>query len=144
MGTIVQAQQEFLDWHIACTGRTGMIALARAETNRTTPALRLLAKENWDEHYDPIWGGVVFLPGPTTWAPEAGHPIEFLVAFNGGPRFALSGIVCWRRLKGHEMARPGVGVLVAPSLRSRLDYITRFARGELPERRRSRRTATRI
>jgi len=102
--------------------------------------LHLVERSDFQKYQDPSGG--LFVPGTDT--PSVGTPVTVEVAFQGGPRVLLHGVVSWRRATGDARTRPGVGVAVDASERPKLSFIQGYVRGGLLDVREKRRLPVRL
>src|SRR5262245_7948263 len=104
--------------------------------------LRLVARSDWAKYYDAAANHTIFCPNPTP--PAVGTPVQIEVMFQAGPRLLLHGVTLWRRPAGDSRARAGAGVAVAATDREKLDFIARYVRNEMDDKRGRRRLPIRL
>jgi Tfp pilus assembly protein PilZ len=107
--------------------------------------LTIAEPRQWDAYYS-IQGSADMLFCPTGETITVGEVVRIKVSFMGGPQFFLTGVVVWRRAAGTtgRRLRPGVGVRLNESERSKVGYIRGFARGGLIDKRRAPRLPLRL
>lgn len=108
-------------------------------------ALTITEPRQWDGYYSSSGEeDVLFIPtdDPT----PVGTEVRIKLSFHHGPQFFLNGVVIWRRPvgKGRQRLRPGVGVRLHKSERSKIAYVRGFARGGLLDKRSSPRLPVRL
>lgn len=101
--------------------------------------LHLVDKADFAKYQD---SAGLFVPGADS--PAVGEEVTIEVVFQGGPRVLLHGTVTWRRATGDARTRPGAGVSPDPGERSKLEYISGYARGGLLNVRGKRRLPVRL
>jgi Tfp pilus assembly protein PilZ len=104
--------------------------------------LRLVDTTDWAKYHDDVKSTTIFCPTATP--PSVGTQLQLEIMFQGGPRMLMQGVVLWRRASGDARARAGVGVGVHPIDRVKLDFIERYVRGELKDKRGRRRLPIRL
>jgi Tfp pilus assembly protein PilZ len=105
--------------------------------------LHLIERSDFTKFQDPSAGGQgLFVPGVET--PNVGTHVTVEVVFQAGPRVLLNGVVCWRRATGDARTRPGVGVAIDRSEKSKMSYIIGYVRGGMIDVREKRRLPVRL
>lgn len=98
--------------------------------------LTIAEPRQWETYYSSSGDeDMVFCP---TEAPAGvGELVRVKLVFRDGPQFFLSGVVVWRRPPGQGVRRlrPGVGVRIHRSERTKIGYIRGYARGGLLDHR---------
>lgn len=99
----------------------------------------------WEAYYS-VSGEAHMLFCPSEETISVGEVLRVRVAFSGGPQFLLGGVVVWRRTAtpGATRLRPGVGLRLNPSERSKVQYIKGYARGGLLDKRGAQRLPLRL
>ncbi len=107
--------------------------------------LAIAEPRQWDAYYSAS-GEADLLFCPTEEELTVGEVVRVKVVFIGGPQFFVSGVVVWRRPRGSGSARlrPGVGVRLNASERSKVSYLRGYARGGLLDKRRTPRLPVRL
>jgi Tfp pilus assembly protein PilZ len=107
--------------------------------------LTIAEPRQWDAFYS-VQGTADMLFCPTDDHITVGEVVRVKVRFLGGPQFFVSGVVVWRRAAQatRRRLRPGVGVRLNESERSKVGYIRGYARGGLLDKRRSPRLPLRL
>jgi len=90
----------------------------------------------WDAYYS-VQDQEDHLFCPTDRPLTVGEVLRVKVIFQRGPQFYVTGVVMWRRAKSQSRSRlkPGVGLRLNGSERSKVAYIRGFARGGLLDKR---------
>lgn len=105
--------------------------------------LHLVDRTDFARFQDPSAGPQgLFVPGGEQ--PAVGEPVTVEVIFQKGPRVLLHGRVCWRRATGDARARPGAGVSIDASEKSKVGYILGYVRGGMIDVREKRRLPVRL
>lgn len=105
--------------------------------------LHLVERSDFTKFQDPTAGPQgLFVPGSDP--PGVGTQVTVEVIFQKGPRVLLHGLCAWRRATGDARARPGSGVSIDASERSKMSYILGYVRGGMIDVREKRRLPVRL